>query len=67
MGRYIAPLLDNLADVTVANPTDGQSLSFDAGSGEWIKGDTLEQNANKNLPNGYAGLDANGDIDTGTF
>jgi len=67
MGRYIAPLLDNLADVTATNAVNGQSLSFNTTSGEWENGDLLEKNANKNAANGYAGLDANGDIDTGTF
>ena len=67
MGRYIAPTLNDLVDVTVDNATDGQSMTFNATSEEWVKGDTLEKNANKDAANGYAGLDANGDLNGGVF
>lgn len=73
MGRYIAKSLvsqtklSNLIDVDINTLLDNDGLSYDTSSNKWINDPTIEQTDNKNIPNGYAGLDTNGDIDAGTF
>lgn len=73
MGRYIAKSLvsqtklSNLIDVDINAISDNDGLSYDTSSNKWINDSTVEQTNNKNIPNGYAGLDNNGDIDAGTF
>lgn len=67
MGRFVAPSLDQLSDVDVLGASDEDAISFDSVTGTWLSSGLYEKNTNKDVINGYAGLDANGNINGGTF